>query len=127
MANKEGLVSGLPTNLATKVETGLILGRVIKEARINERVRGVELIVGEIEDLVHLSIVGNGDMHDVYKNTECTNEELREIEKRYGESELIVSFSGPNQGGELMDARSPYHGGIYGTGNRVYAVWKSRK
>ncbi len=118
----------MPVNLASRIEAGLTLGRVIKESRNNPNVRGVEIHIGEIENLVHLSIIGQGNMCGVDEAASVQNEESDEITNKYGESNLIVSHSTHLPSSWELSDIGPYKDSYSDLfGNQIVGVWKPRR
>lgn len=126
---RERLISSLPVNLATRIEAGLTLGRVIKESRNNPNVNGVEIHIGEVENLVCLAIKGQGNMCDVSKAAFVQNEESDEITNKYGESSLIVSQSSDLSSSRELSDIGPTKdtSGSDLFGNQIVGVWKPRR
>lgn len=119
----------MPVNLATRIDAGLTLGRVIKESRNNPNVKGVEIHIGEVENLVHLAIKGQGNMCDVSKAALVQNEGSDEITNKYGESNLIVSHSTDLSSSRELSDIGPYKdtSGSDLFGNQIVGVWKPRR
>lgn len=126
---RERLISSLPIkNLASKIEAGLTLGRVIKESRNNPNVKGVEIHIGESETLVHLSIIGQGSMGGVSEAASVQKEESDEITNKYGESNLIVSQSSHLPSSWELSDIGPYKDTFSDVfGNQIVGVWKPRR